>query len=246
MTEEPYRWLEAISNRREYVLDQLRGGTPVLALSLPEGVLMAGVGTGQSKVFEIFDRQMGGAFGHPADVERLRQSAIDAAHLEGFTRAPEDVALRRLVGFGLSPWVKGQFEQLFTAPVLVEWLFAELGEEPSSDVLMRLHFHGGYRLCEGRVGVAAPNAEQERAAEKWLGHYSSQGQGLRFQLGGMLQAWWMLSEGKVFGPEMPSEEDRIAGWKAAVRDKVLEIALLDRASGLRSRVRWISPGDFEL
>jgi hypothetical protein len=26
MTEEPYRWLEAVANRREYIRDQLKGG----------------------------------------------------------------------------------------------------------------------------------------------------------------------------------------------------------------------------
>ena len=31
MTEEPYRWLEAIGNRREYISEQLKGGTPVFA-----------------------------------------------------------------------------------------------------------------------------------------------------------------------------------------------------------------------
>ena len=36
MTEEPYRWLEAVANRREYVHEQLKSGTPVLAASLPD------------------------------------------------------------------------------------------------------------------------------------------------------------------------------------------------------------------
>ena len=46
MTEEPYRWLEAIGNRREYIRDQLKGGTPVFAVSRPEGILLIGVGQG--------------------------------------------------------------------------------------------------------------------------------------------------------------------------------------------------------
>jgi YihY family inner membrane protein len=44
MTEEPYRWLDAIGNRREYIREQLKGGTPVFALSRPEGILLLGVG----------------------------------------------------------------------------------------------------------------------------------------------------------------------------------------------------------
>jgi len=100
MTEEPYRWLEAVANRREYVRDQLKGGSPALAASLPDGILLLGVGGGQSKVFELFDRHALAGLGHPADIEKIRQAAIDAAHTEAFTRAPEDVSLRRLVGFG--------------------------------------------------------------------------------------------------------------------------------------------------
>src|SRR5580698_169399 len=129
MTEEPYRWLEAIGNRREYVREQLKGGTPVLAASLPEGILLLGVGGGQSKVFELFDRHALAGLGHPADIERIRQAAIDAAHTEAFTRAPEDVSLRRLVGFGLSPQLKTNFEQIYNAPFLVELLLVEIGAE---------------------------------------------------------------------------------------------------------------------
>ena len=109
MTEEPYRWLEAVANRREYVREQLKSGTPALAASLPDGILLLGVGGGQSKVFELFDRHALAGLGHPADIERIRQAAIDAAHVEAFTRAPEDVSLRRLVGFGLGPQLKTNF-----------------------------------------------------------------------------------------------------------------------------------------
>ena len=94
MTEEPYRWLEAISNRREYIQEQLKGSTPVFALSRPEGILLLGVGRGQSKVFEIYDRHGFAALGHPVDIERLRQAAIEAAHLEGFNRSGKDDGCR--------------------------------------------------------------------------------------------------------------------------------------------------------
>ena len=102
MTEEPYRWLEAISNRREYIRDQLKTGTPVFALSRPEGILLVGVGQGQSKVFEIYDRHAFAALGHPVDIEKLRQTAIEAAHLEGFNRSTRDVTLLMIFWFYLS------------------------------------------------------------------------------------------------------------------------------------------------
>src|SRR5882672_2650919 len=146
MTEEPYRWLEAIGNRREYVREQLKSGTPVFAAPLPDGVLLLGVGTGHSKVFELFDRQALAGLGHPADIEKIRQAAIDAAHMEAFTRAPEDVTLRRLVGFGLSPQLKTNFEQIFSAPFLIETLLVEVSRESDQDLLMRLHFDGSFQF----------------------------------------------------------------------------------------------------
>src|SRR5436305_7835979 len=144
MTEEPYRWLEAVANRLDYVREQLKGGAPVFAASLPDGILLLGVGSGQSKVFELFDRLALAGLGHPADIEKIRQAAIDAAHMEAFTRAPEDVSLRRLVSFGLSPQLKTNFEQIYSPPFLVELLLAELGNEPGKDLLFRLHSVGSF------------------------------------------------------------------------------------------------------
>src|SRR5258705_247159 len=134
MIEEPYRWLEAIGNRREYVREQLKGGSPVFAASLREEFVLLGIGTGHSKVFELFDRHALAGLGHPADIEKIRQAAIDAAHLEAFNRAPEDVSLRRLVGFGLSPQLKTNFEQIFSPPFLVELFFAEVPGEAVLDM----------------------------------------------------------------------------------------------------------------
>src|SRR5579862_4204869 len=168
MNEEPYRWLEAVANRREYVRDQLKDGSPVFAASLPDGILLLAVGGGQSKVFELFDRHALAGLGHPADIEKIRQAAIDAAHTEAFTRAPEDVSLRRLVSFGLSPQLKTNFEQIFTAPFLVELLLAELGAEPGKDVLLRLHFDGGFHFQSSGILVAASQPEPEAAAQAWL------------------------------------------------------------------------------
>src|SRR4051812_24466915 len=168
MTEEPYRWLEAIGNRREYVREQLKGGSPAFAVKLNDGILLLGVGSGQSKVFELFDRHALAALGHPADIEKIRQAAIDAAHTEAFTRAPEDVSLRRLISFGLSPQLKTNFEQIFSAPFLVELLLAEIGQTPEKDLLLRLHFDGGFRFQAGGVMVAASRPESEAAAQTWL------------------------------------------------------------------------------
>ena len=164
MTDEPYRWLEAVAQRREYVRDQIHDATPVFAVGLPDGILVLGLGTPGTKVFEVHDRHAVAALGHPSDIERIRQAAIDAAHLEAFTRAPEDLSLRRLVGFSLSAAVKGAFEDLRAAPVLAEFLFVELADTPAKDVFARLHADGGFSFSS-RFSVAAAQGEAEiRAA----------------------------------------------------------------------------------
>jgi proteasome alpha subunit len=235
MTEEPYRWLEAVANRREYVRDQLKDGSPVFAACLPDGILLLGVGTGYSKVFEIFDRHALAGLGHPADLEKIRQAAIDAAHTEAFTRAPEDVSLRRLAGFGLGPMLKQNFEQIFSAPTLVELIFAEIGAEPGQDLLARLHFDGTFRFATTGAMVAANSAETEAAAQEWIDR-TLNGRWSRAAVAEvLLQAWWVLQEKKSFAADGPAEPERREGWRAAVRGRVVEVGWLERTAARRSR-----------
>ena len=103
MIEEPYRWVEAIANRREYIEAQLALGSPIAALGYRDGILFLTIGQTRQKIFEIYDRIALGAIGHPGDIERLRMAAIELASTEGFTRSAADVSLRRLVHYSLSP-----------------------------------------------------------------------------------------------------------------------------------------------
>jgi proteasome alpha subunit len=246
MTEEPYRWLEAMANRREYVRDQLKDGSPVFAVSLPDGILLLGVGGGQSKVFELFDRHAMAGLGHPADIEKIRQAAIDAAHVEAFTRAPEDVSLRRLVGFGLSPQLKTHFEQIFSAPILVELLLADLGDEPAHDLLFRLHFDGGFRIQSGGILMAASQPEAEMAGQKWL-EQTLHGVIKRDEVVDiLLQAWWCQSRNKWQAEQLPAAAERQAGWREAVRGKTVEMGWLARQSGRPARYSALSLSDLGL
>lgn len=228
MTDEPYRWMEAMENRREYVRERLKEGSPAFAVSLPEGILLLGVGGGHSKVFEIHDRHAMAALGHPADLERIRQAAIDAAHLEAFARAAEDVSLRRLVGFGLSAQIKLNFEQLFTAPVLGEFVFAELGAEQGGDSLMRLRFDGAFQSAPGGVAVVASRPDREAAGTEWL-RKAIKGVSDRALVAGiLLEAWWILSQEKPFTDPMPAAVEREAGWREALIGRTLELGWLAR------------------
>jgi len=223
MTEEPYRWLEAIGNRREYISEQMKGGTPVFALSRPEGILLLGVGIGQSKVFEIYDRHGFAALGHPVDIEKLRQAAIEAAHVEGFNRSAKDVTLRRLISFALSTTLKNSFEQIFSPPFIVESIFAELGETPAQDVLVRVHYDGNHHYETSGVLMAGNDRKIEEEAAAWLRRALKNDDSLAHAAGLCLAVWQTLSDNKPIAdlavPEKPPTS--IAG-------KTVEASLLDR------------------
>jgi proteasome alpha subunit len=225
MMEEPHRWLEAISNRREYIRDQLKGGTPVFAFSRPEGILLMGVGQGMSKVFEIYDRHGFAALGHPVDIEKIRQAAIEAAHMEGFTRSSRDVTLRRLISFALSTTLKNSFEQIFAPPIMVEAIFGEVGETPGEDVLARVHYDGNHSYETSGVLVAHADPKQEQEAANWL-RGQLQATDSIAQTGAVaLAAWKALVEGTPFAELKAAKE---ADWK--IEGKKVEAALLDRGA----------------
>jgi proteasome alpha subunit len=238
--------LEAVANRREYVREQLKGGSPVFAASLPDGILLLGVGGGQSKVFELFDRHALAGLGHPADIEKIRQAAIDAAHVEAFTRAPEDVSLRRLVGFGLGPQLKTNFEQIFSAPFLVELLLVELAGDSEHDLLFRLHFDGAYQTQFGGALIAASDPEAEAGAQKWLSEAVKTKTNRTEVADILLQAWWWQSENKPFGESMADEPARQNGWREAVKGKVVEAGWLARNSRRPARYQPLTISELGL
>jgi len=155
MIEEPYRWVEAIANRREYIETQLAPGSPIAALSYRDGILFVTIGRARQKLFEIYDRIAMGAIGHPGDIERLRVVAIELASTEGFTRSAADVSLRRLAFYSLSPVLKTAFEQVYGAPYLARMIFAEVGAVPDDDLFLRLEYDGAI-TANGLAGDAKP------------------------------------------------------------------------------------------
>jgi proteasome alpha subunit len=166
MIEEPYRWVEAIANRREYIEAQLASGSPIAALGYRDGILFLTLGQRRQKIFEIYDRIAMGAIGHPGDIERLRMAAIELASTEGFTRSAADVSLRRLVHYSLSPVMKSAFEQVYGAPYLARMLFAEVGERPEEDLFLRVEYDGeittnGATFAQARQDFAVLSGTQQ-------------------------------------------------------------------------------------
>lgn len=221
---ELFQWLEAIRDRGEYVRDQLSHATPVFAVSRPEGILLMGVGLGQSKVFEIYDRHGMAALGNPVDIEKIRQMAIEAAHIEGFKRSPEDVTLRRLMSYSLSPALKNSFESVFEPPLIVEGVFAELGEEPENDVLMEFSFDGNFGTANDGLAVVSANHAAAAQAKDWLRNQlrSQSNQNRVPEL--LLAMWQAMSSGKGIGRDTkPVSADSLD-----LQGRVIEMALLNR------------------
>jgi len=152
MHEEPFRWVEAIANRREYIEDQLAPGSPIVALSFRDGILLFTLSRERQKIFEIYDRIALGGLGHPGDLERLRLTAIELASTEGFARSADDVSLRRLANYSLSPALKAAFEQIYGPPFLARLLFAELGRNGAANLFLRLDYDGSIRTNGGGFG----------------------------------------------------------------------------------------------
>lgn len=235
MTEEPYRWLEAITNRREYIEDQLSPGLPVVALSADPGILLLTIKTSTPKLFEIYDHLALGSVGHPADIEKVRQTAIDAAHLEGFARSPNDVTARRLVSYNLAPALKAAFEQIFAAPLLFRGVLCELGAKPVDDSLWRVDYDGSFSAQSGSElahGIVISGPRQ--VAKEWFSQSPKptlERDSLKAAAYSALKllVWAKLRGTKDLGVEFAELPTELGALKEKLGAEGFEAALLDRS-----------------
>ncbi len=249
MIEEPYRWVEAIANRREYIEAQLAPGSPIAALGYRDGILFVTLSQTRQKIFEIYDRIAMGTIGHPGDIERLRMAAIELASTEGFTRSATDVSLRRLVHYSLSPVMKSAFEQIYGPPYLARMLFAEVGERPEEDLFLRVDYDGeiatnGATYAQARQDFAALSGTQQsrELMEALLATEHAQDANLETVLNSALDAW------SIGHMTLQTDDAKEAPDRAAVRkhreeqltNAGIEAALLERDASRAIRYRSLS------
>jgi proteasome alpha subunit len=249
MTEEPYRWVEAIANRREYIETQLASGSPIAALSFRDGILFVTRGRSRQKLFEIYDRIAMGGIGHPGDIERLRMAAIELASTEGFTRSAADVSLRRLAFYSLSPVLKAAFEQVYGAPYLARMLFAEIGESPANDLFLRVEYDGAIATNGGLLGdarrefgVVSGTPASTDLMEAFLAKEHDAAATLQQAFTRALDAWVVgsmaLGEGGIRG--LPTADAIGAYRREHSANNQIEAAVLERASGTAIRYRTLA------
>jgi proteasome alpha subunit len=251
MTEEPYRWMEAIANRREYIENQLAEGSPIAALAYRDGILLFTLGRERQKIFEIYDRIGMGGVGHPGDIERLRMAAIELTSTEGFTRSALDVSLRRLATYSLSPALKAAFEQIYGPPYLARLLFTELGRPGHPSLFLRLDFDGSMHTNGGNVsrsfehfGVVAGTTAAMSRMEGWLRERVKVEATLEEALALALEAW-SVGHLALADPEMELVPERVAEHaREQLSGASIEAAVLDATAPLA--VTWKSLADEEV
>ena len=250
MIEEPYRWVEAIANRREYIETQLASGSPIAAVGFTDGILFLTVGRARQKIFEIYDRIAMGAIGHPGDIERLRMAAIELASTEGFTRSAADVSLRRLTYYSLSPVMKSAFEQIYGAPFLARLLFAEVGAHPEYDLFLRVEYDGaiatnGGDMSEARrnYAVLSANRHSTDLMERFLKQHHRTEAELPEATSTALDAWSIghLALGNSDLQELPDRGEITKHRQEHLATVGIEAAILER--GGKSTIRYRSLSD---
>jgi proteasome alpha subunit len=255
MIEEPYRWVEAIANRREYIEAQLAPGSPIAALGYRDGILFLTMSQTRQKIFEIYDRIAMGAIGHPGDIERLRMAAIESASAEGFTRSATDVSLRRLVHYSLSPVMKAAFEQVYGAPYLARMLFAEIGERPEEDLFVRVEYDGeiapnGATYAQARRDFAALSGTQQsrELMEAFLATQHAPDADLQTTFNSALDAW-SIGHMTLQTGDAKEQPERTAVRKHREEQLAIagiEAALLERDTGRAIRYRSLSDKELRL
>lgn len=249
MIEEPYRWVEAIANRREYIETQLASGSPIAALGYNEGILFITLGRSRQKIFEIYDRIAMGAIGHPGDIERLRMAAIELASTEGFTRSAADVSLRRLAYYSLSPVMKAAFEQVYGPPYLARLLFAEVGARPEEDLFLRVEYDGaiatnGSDISQMRrhYGVLSASQHSTNLMETFLNEQHRPEADFNSAVNTALNAWSVghLALGNEELQQIPDPNEIAKHRAEQLSTGGIEAAVLERTGKTTIRYRSLS------
>ena len=255
MYEEPYRWVEAVGNRRTYLDEQFKQGSPVVALTYEHGLVLTTVSKGTPKLYEIYDRIALGGMGHPADLEKLRFTLLELSHTEGFNRSPSDVTGARLIRYGVAPVIKQAFEEVYKAPFIVKFLMAELGQKPSKDTLLTINYDGTFEETTGCAVLAATPAV-ETAMSAYLRQETSPNQALDHAIAAALRAWALGDRAQRMADEdaersdakhtteLPAVPADATALSAHVREhtaeKMIECAVLDRSRPGSSKYRALS------
>lgn len=260
MYDEPYRWIEAVGNRRQYLDDQFRQGSPLVAISYVDGIVLLTTSHGTPKLYEIYDRIGLGGMGHPADLEKVRFSILDMAHTEGFQRSPGDVTGSRLIKYGMAPAIKQAFEEIYKAPYITKLLLAELGNLPNQDNFYTVDYDGTFEEHHEVAVLGATPKSQDTMRAYLKEHVTPTMATLQSVLEVAVRAWALGALSQIQDNENSdssssenketqasndsiSEEQILEHLQNGLKDKTLECAVLERQAPGSSKYRTIVQQD---
>ena len=216
---------------------------------------------GTAKLYEIYDRLALGGMGHPTDLEKLRFSLLEMAHVEGFNRSPSDVTGSRLVKYGIAPVIKQAFEEVYKAPFIVRILVAELGLKPEKDALLTINYDGTFEETTGRAVLAATPAVQTKMVS-YLKEQTPATLSLEQALDLALRTWAIGSlahqqdeadqQAEAKPPTsgagssaaaIPSSDTLLSHVRGIVGERTIECAILDRLAPGTSKYRALKQAD---
>lgn len=248
LSDEPYRWAEGVANRRDYIEDQIRTGSPVVGVGYEDGILLLTLSRSQQKLYEVYDRIGLGAVGHSTDIEKLRQAAIDMAHSIGFNYSEDDVTLRQIVYFGLGPAIKAGFDDVVRSPFLARVLLAELDGEEGAQTFYVVDYDGAFFKYED-FGALGGTPDADRLMEQRLEVVDVTTLSLTDALSKALEAWAI---GRWIGnlEEIPTEDaeldDLVADvdiadvLKRELKDLDVEAVVLQRSLSGKPKYRLLT------
>jgi proteasome alpha subunit len=219
------------------------------------------VSKGTPKLYEIYDRLALGGMGHPTDLEKLRFSLLEMAHVEGFNRSPSDVTGSRLVKYGIAPVIKQAFEEVYKAPFIVRILVAELGQKQEKDALLTINYDGTFEEMTGHAVLAATTAIQTKMLA-YIREQQPATLSLEQALGLALCAWAIGSlaqqqdeadqQDETKPPASgagssaaitPSSDALIAHVRGIAGERTIECAVLERQAPGSSKYRMLKRAD---
>ena len=248
MLDEPYRWVEAIRNRREYVEDQLKAASAVVGARYDNGILLLTTSPGPRKLFEVYNQVAFAAIGHPADIEKLRKAVIDIAHVEAFNLSASDVKLQRLVNFGIGPLMKTAFDEIFRSPFIARVLVAELDPSDERERFYTIDADGSFTSRADSALVAGTPQGAEAIAAAQQRHSDDAPPQLEVALQRAIEAWAagrLQNEREEVDEEGFGDDEIEKCIRETLEHQMVEAAVLERGLEAKSKFRLVSPEELE-
>ena len=222
----PYDWQEGIGNRAQYIEGKLEAGSPVVALSVADGILLVTYRRQNRKLFEVYDRVAFAGIGQQSDVEVIRIAAVDFASREGYQRSEQDVTIQRIAAAVSAP-IKRAFGDFSSAPFVLRCLFAEVNETADADLFYTVDYTGDFAVSRTMAIIAGDDGVFETLKER-LGEVDRSKPGADL-VDAVLDHWQA-----AITPEDGSLEEALEGLKP-------EALLIDRSDARVDRFRLLTP-----